>query len=378
MKSLVIFFCAVCFLFSSNLLASEATFFLKNGDRITGTLKNFEDKHLIVDNPGLGEAKILWETVAGVQSANVFYFRLEQGNIIAARPEGLVNGKQILVSSLSGRFEVSREQIQMMGLTEDSVNPEYLKAQKELKETQDKLEKATKINYLWSGYLQASFSGTSGNKDSTTFVGIAHAERKTEADKFTAHLESRYGKTDGEVSAEDVSGYLRENVEVSPRFYVYGRIEGIWDKVKDINISMITELGFGIHILKEGQFQVFKDDKITLDFDLGVAYTATDYDTGDDTHSAGMVVRLIYDHVFANKWHINIAGQYIQDFEEPQNKENASQLDGYRLKLEFLLEIPLSEVLAFTCSLKDEYVNAPAPGNERNDFYWLLGLKINL
>lgn len=377
MRISIVFFMLLCF-FSVTAFSSEATFFLKNGDRITGTLKNFEENHLIIENPSLGEAKILWETVAGIQSANIFYFRLEKGNIVSAKPEGVIDGKQILVSSLSGRFEILREQIIMVGLTEDSVNPEYLRTQKELKETQEKLERATKIHYLWSGFLQASFSGTSGNTDSATFVGIAHVERKTEADKFTAHLEGRYGKSDNEVSAEEVFGYLRENVEITSRLYVYGRIESKWDRVKDIDIAMIAELGFGIHIIKEGEFQVFKDDKITLDFDLGATYSATDYSEGEDTNSAGMVARLIYDHVFANKWHINMSGQYIQDFEKPQNKENASQLDGYKLKFEFLLEIPLTDVLAFTCNLKDEYVNAPAPGNKRNDFYWLFGLKINL
>ena len=373
-----VFLVLTCLCFSICVFASEATFFLKNGDRITGTLKNFEENHLIIENPGLGEAKILWDTVSGIQSSDLFYFRLDKGNIISAKPEGVVEGRQILVSPITGRFEIPREQILMIGLNEDSVSPEFIKTQKDLKETQEKLEKATKIHYLWSGYLQMNFSGTSGNTDSTTFVGMAHAERKTEADKFTVHLESSYGKTEGDISTEEITGYLRENVEITSRLYIYGRIEGRWDQVKDIDIGMIAELGFGIHILKEGEFQFFAEDKILLDFDLGLAYTAIDYDKGEDTHSLGMIARILYDHVFANKWHINMVAQYIQDFEKPQNKENASRLDGYRLKWEFLLEIPFSEVLSFTCSLKDEYVNAPAPGNKRNDFYWLFGLKVNL
>jgi len=356
----------------------QDTLILQNGDKITGEIKIAEGDVLIFNSLIAGEIKVPLDKIVGIESNRTLYIRLENGNVLAARPGGIVDGKQVLHSTLAGQITVPRSQMLLVGPTEDSVNPGYLKTQKELKETQEALANATEINKVWSGYLQLNFSGTSGNTDSMTFASIAHVERKAHSDKFEGHLDMRYGESNDEISAQEISGYLRETVDITGRLYVYGRLEGKWDEVKDIDFSAMAELGFGLHLIREKEFEIFEGDLITLDFDLGVTYTATDFEHGEDTHSSGGVARIMYNHIFPNKWRLAITGEYVQDFQEPQNKRNADQFDGYRCKVEVLLEIPITEVLSFTGTIKDEYVNAPAPDRERNDFYWLLGLKVNL
>ena len=353
-------------------------FLVKGGDRVSGVIQKFEDGNVYLTSKFIGEIKLPWENVLGVESSRLLYFRLENGNIVAARALGLVNGKQILDSPIAGRIELNRDQVLIVGLSEEGVNPDYLAMQKEMKDTKEALRKATEIGELWSGYLNISFSGSSGNNDAVTFAGIAHAERAAESDKFVAHLDARYGRSDTDITAQEISGYLRENVNVTSMIYVYRRLEGKWDETKDIDFSFLVELGGGLHLLKEGDFEMFKGDKITLDWDLGATYMATDYEKGTDIHSTGATTRLTYNQVFSNKWHLYLMGAYIQGFKEPQNKQGSGSLANYKLQTEALLEIPLSEVLSFTASIKDEYINAPAPGRQRNDFYWLLGLKINL
>ncbi len=357
--------------------ASNDIVILKNGDRLSGQISNWDNGNVILVGSMIGEVKVPWENIQGIESNRTLYFRTES-DVMAARPAGVQNGQQVLNSGLVGQFSVPREKILMVGPTNDSVSPEYIKTQNDLKKAQEDLANATQINKVWSGFLNLNFSGTSGNKDSATFNAIAHVERTAPSDKFIAHLEARYGETDDVLSAKEVSGYLRENVDITARLYIYGRLEGKWDEVKEINFGFMAELGGGIHILKETDVHLFTDDKITLDFDLGASYSATDFKEGEDTHSAGLVARIQYKHIFPNKWVFSLTGTYIQDFQEPQNKRNAGNLDGYRCILEAMLEMPVTDVLSFTASIKDEYNNAPAPGLERNDFYWMLGLKLTL
>jgi len=359
--------------------SANEVFLLKDGDRISGTFQNFEEDHVIVETKYLGEVKIPWENIVSIQSSRNLYYRLENGNIVAAsQTTGSGDGQFGIQSPIAGNFVVNRNQVLMVGLTEESVNPDFIQVQKELKEKEEALANATEIGRVWSGYIQANFSGSTGNTDEAILNGIGHVERAGKHDKFTAQLEGRYGKTDGEISHQEISGFIRENVNITERLYIYGRLEAKYDKVKEINIQFVGELGLGVHIICENDFHMFEGDKITLDWDLGVTYTATDYRHADDSNSVGMVTRLLYNHIFPNGWKLYAAGAYIQDFEEPEHVKNAEWYDGYRLKAEVMLEIPITDILSFTASIKDEYNSEPAPGIERNDFYWLLGLKLSL
>lgn len=336
-------------------------FFLTNGDKITGIFKGMVGSDLVVETESLGEIKIPQANISGIQSSRQLYFRLEGGQVLGATPQGSFQNQQALVSPRSEKIFIPREKILKMGISEASL-----------------VEQPPAPTTLWSGYLQINFSGSSGNKDSITFASTAHGERKTDWDKTTAHLDARYGKSEEETIAKEIIGYIRENIDLSDRFYLYGRFEGKWDKVKGIDVGLVGELGCGIHLLKEGDFAIWEGDKVTLDWDLGPAYTFTDYEEGENTHSAAFVTRVIYNHIFTNKWHLCISGEYIQDLEKPQNRDGAGNFDSYRLKGEVLLEIPLTETLSFTASVQDEYVNITAPDKKRNDFYWLTGLKLNL
>jgi len=351
---------------------------IQNGDRMSGQILRCEGDNVIFTSAVAGEVKIPTNQITTFESSRTLYFRMNKGNVLAAQPAGVSQGKQVLNTALAGQVLVDRAEIVMVGTDEMSVNPDLMNSQEELKKTQEALDNATKVNKLWSGYLQLNFSGSTGNKESIAFAAIAHAERKAASDKFEAHLEMRYGEVEDEVSDKQVLGYLRETVDITERLYVYGRIEGTWDEVKDIDLSVTFELGGGVHALKEGDWHLFESDRVTLDIDLGATYTVTDYGVNHDTHSAGMVLRVTYHHYFPNNWHLFLGMQYIQDFQAPQNEPDASSLDGRRFKFEALLEVPIVEYLSFTTSARYEFNNAPGVGVKKGDFYWLLGLKVNI
>jgi hypothetical protein len=326
-------------------------FILKDGDRISGELKGFEADCVIVDSNFLGAVKIPWDNIVSVKSTRQLYYRSDSGSIIAAQ-------------------NIDRKQVEMIGLTEDDVNPDVIRAREEA-------AKATATSKLWSGYLEVNLSGSTGNKEEIILNGIGHAERAGSNNKFIAHIDGKYGKTEDEISNKELVAWLKESVDLVGRLYAYGRLEGTWDRVKEINYQVVGELGLGLHIIQDGDFHMFEGDKITLDWDLGLTYTYTDYrNHTEDSDAAGFVTRLTYNQIFPNNWKFYAMGEYAKDFEDPDNNDRLDWEDSYRLKGELRLEIPISDVLFFTASIRDEYNNAPAKGVERNDFYYLMGLKL--
>ena len=355
---------------------SQETFLLYNTDKVSGTLRTFEEEIVYLDNPEMGEIKIAWKDIQGIIGKRVLSLRIANGNVISGRPLGILNDQQIVDTVATGKVAINRNQIVMVGISPEDVDPEYRKRQKEIEKGK---KEAALVKSPWSGYLEASFSGNEGNKNDRTFIAIGHIERKGERDKFEAHLFSKYASAAGEEIANQIKGHIRESFDITPRFYMYARAEGEHDELADIDFRLTLELGVGLHILKEGDWELFAGDKVTLDWDLGGHYTGTDYHRPNkDTNQGGLITRITYLHIFPNQWKLGIMGEYKQSFQEPPQKRNASSVDDYTLIGEVRLEIPVSGILSFTGSIRDEYVNAPAAGKKRNDFYWYFGLKISL
>jgi putative salt-induced outer membrane protein YdiY len=356
--------------------ATTDTLVQKNGDRITGSIEKFDEGMVFIKNTNLGEVKIPWASVQFVQSSRMLYFRMENGNILAAQPQGMEDNKQVLLSPITGKVLVPRETILMVGTSEEGINPEYLRTKKELTDTKEALRKATTVSELWSGFIDVSFSGNEGNKNDRTFIATGHVERKSDADLFTAHIDIQYASARRERTKNQADGYLKEALDITSLFYVFGQLSGTWDEINDIVLRFRAEIGLGLHLLKEKEFQMFEGDKITLDWEVGGHFTNTDYRDQEDAHSGGVVTRVLYRQIFPNEWKLEITGEYYQSFQKPPNSGN--NMANYTLKGKISLIIPISEVLSFSGNIWDEYNNYTSPGVKRNDFYWTFGLRVTL
>lgn len=353
------------------------TFMLANGDRITGSLDKFEDDKVFIKTDAIGDTAIPWAKVQAIQSTRMLYFRLENGNVLAAQAGGSENNKQVLFTAVAGKLLVARETILLVGTTEESTNPDYIRLQKELKDTNEALRKATTVSELWSGYIDISFSGNEGNKNDRTLIGIGHVERKTDADLFTAQVDVQYAQARRVRTKNQIQGFIKEALDITPRTYVFGQLTGEWDEMNDLELRFRAEIGLGWHILKVGDFEMFAGDKITLDGELGGQFTSTDYKHQTDTQTGGTVARILYRQIFSNEWKLELIGEYYQSFSKP--RDGYSNMSDYTLKGRVNLIIPISAALSFTGSIWDEYNNITANNTvKRNDFYWTLGLRLTI
>jgi hypothetical protein len=187
-----------------------------------------------------------------------------------------------------------------------------------------------------------------------------------------------------------VEGFLKEDIDVASWLYLWGQLSGKWDEINGIDLRFRAELGLGLHILKPGTVELFEKDKIALRWELGAQFTNTDYDDSPDTHTGGIVTRIIYKHEFipfeeerkkedTKPWVFELKGEYYQSFIEPQNRPHSDFNDDYTLKCVASLAIPVTSIVFFTARVWDEYNNVIDDKTKRhNDFYWDLGIRIAL
>jgi hypothetical protein len=353
------------------------TIHLVNGDRISAALDRTESDMVIVKSPQLGEIKIPWAEIKAIESTRIIYFRLENGNVVAGRAGGLKENKQLIESSFAGDLLINISDILYVGPSEDSVNPDYIRLQEELKDTKENLRQATELGALWSANITAFFSGREGNQNEVAFASSAKVERKAANDTFTAFVAARYTEQDRERSTNEVEGYLKEVVDISKRVFIFGQLEAEWDEANGVDLRFVARLGLGYRILLEGDWEFFEGDKVTLDFEIGGQFTSTDFENTEDIQTGGLTTSIHYRHLFYNKWLLEISGTYDQSFVAPT--DDSDDLDDYKLEGLIRLTIPISEVLSFTGEIRNEYSNfIDANAEERNDFYWQFGITISL
>lgn len=362
---------------------------MQNGDVYSGYIQGFdvEKNALVMQSEDIGEVKLPWARVSAMESSRDLYFRMENGNIVQGKAAGLEGGKFAILSPLVGKITVQHDQILMIAPTAAGISPEFTDLQKKFADSEEALRKATELGELWSGYLNANFSGNEGNKNDRTFGASAHLERKTEFDRFTAHIDIRYVEARRERTTNQVEGFLKEDIDMTERLYLWGQLSGLWDEIKGIDLRFRAELGLGLHLLKPGDADIFGGDEISLRWEVGAQFTNTDYETSEDTHTGGIVTRIIYQQSFTlpvswlkgpKPWLLEIGGEYYQSMVKPQNKNNADSLDEYSLKGWIYLTIPFTEFFHFSARVWDEYSNVTDTADQRrNDFYWDLGLGVN-
>jgi putative salt-induced outer membrane protein YdiY len=336
---------------------TQEIIFLPNGDKISGSIEKFKEGHILMKSR-MGDVKVPWESVQGIQSTRILYFRLSSGQIVSGQPTGVQGDQLVLMALGQQQTFVPREHVVMIAITEAAAMPSE-------KEEEQK---------PFSGYIDTSCSGNEGNKNDRNFLGTVHGEYKMDANLFIAHLDLEYGQSRREVVKDRQYGYVKDRYDVIDRMAVFAQFSGEGDHVAGMDVRLRGEAGVTVHFLKEGDFQLFEGDKVILDWDLGGHYTYTNYDKRENTASPGIMTRVLYRHIFYNKWTLEVMGEYYQSFQKPG--EDRGNLDDYTLKGKVSIAIPVVDFLSFTASIWDEYNNVVDTGKKRNDFYWSLGLRV--
>jgi putative salt-induced outer membrane protein len=127
----------------------------------------------------------------------------------------------------------------------------------------------SKPDGAWRGSLGANLSSASGNNESTNAGLNADTVRQTESDKFSAYLQSLYGRrTSGgvdELTASEFRTGVRYDRDLSDLHYLFAGFDTEKNKLADLKWRHSPSAGAGLHISKTQTF--------TFDVFGGYSYT---------------------------------------------------------------------------------------------------------
>jgi hypothetical protein len=204
--------------------AGEDEVKLKNGDRLSGTVKGMDKGKLSLATPHSGDLKVDWAQVASLKTDAKVKVRMATGDVF----EGKLGPGQ------DGRLKVE---------TEGAAQP-----------VEVDLGKVTHLNEApaaWHGNVALAARATDGNTHTTSFLASAEALRLTEQDLILVRAIFRYGDKSGDLTERNGYGLAKYQYNFAADLYGYASVELLSDRFKDLRLGTVVSVGAGYTILKE-------------------------------------------------------------------------------------------------------------------------------
>ncbi len=321
-------------------LQAQHTVTLRNGDRLSGTLKRIDGPTWVFAYGG-EDVSLPVAEVMGFASSAPIGVRLDDGTIdavtIAPTPGGL------LLTLSTGTRTVTPAQLAAVGSATD------LDALVPLQ-----IGLFSPITRFWVANVAFGFTDKSGNSRARGLSTTLDIERRTEKDRVTlgfglirSSSESQTGSFETTVSKS--YGTLRVDVFVNPRFFFFGGTRQEQDRFQDIALRSTYNLGLG--------FQAFANRETDLNFSFAGGARREDFiSAGAETATVTSIASKLR-HDFGPAvllWQLDFSP-------ELENLEN------FRFVSDVSLTAPLLFGVGFRLGALNEHTSRPQPGIEKND-----------
>jgi len=316
---------------STHVLGDEV--FLKNGDRISGTVISKEGGTLVLKTAYAGKVKINWADIVRLSVDKPVQVLTDDRTLL----EGVVSTVDDKTIKVSGADE------------EKSDNVTLDKVRSIIQPDKSTLKK--------SGQLNLGFSRDRGNTDEDNYHVDAEAQFRWIKDRVIVLFDADVEKTDNDKTKEefDLIGYYDRFV--SEKWFFNS---GLWfehDKFADLDLRTTINAGIG--------HQFFDDDRTFLATQVGPGYVWENFDEGEDQDYAVGVWSLRFTHFLLPQWKL----QAFYNHRFTQSLESSSD---YIFKSKTGLRIPIFEHFQATLQFNFDRDNAPGVDAKKNDYEYLL------
>jgi putative salt-induced outer membrane protein YdiY len=231
---------------------------LKNGDRLTGSIKKSDGKVVVMKTDAAGEVTVKFEAIQSLTSAAELSVTLGGKTVKGDRVT--VQDEKVVVATKSGPVEAPKSTVTMMR------NPEEQVA----------FEKSLHPGLLegWNGGLNLGFALTRGNSQTKNLNIAFNAVRTGFHDKLLLYETSIYAANDlptatPHTTANAVGGGVRYDHDLTPRLFAFVNGDFYHDGLQFLDLRAIFGGGLGVHVIKS--------NATVLDLLAGANYTHESY-----------------------------------------------------------------------------------------------------
>ena len=304
---------------------------MKNGDKITGTIKSVWDKELIIEPSYSDEFAVDVPEIASIESDRIFEIEFADGRKVDAQFNGADDaGLQRVV--IDGQpLTVPLEQIA------------------ELQEPED--------YYEWESRIDANATVRSGNTDSSLSRVNANSVLKLGDHRQIADLTVSREETDSITSKEQMLLQYNYNWLFSDAIFLSGKVSFERDPIRDLDSRIILGAGLG--------YDFWAEPSRVLSAQAGFGFQTEEIDFIEtDSSIFFWSLRFSYD----------LLGGDLNFFHNDSFSENLSGRKNSIFKSSTGLRYEISDLLYGNVQIDYDYESNPASAATSKDFALLFGL----
>jgi putative salt-induced outer membrane protein YdiY len=313
--------------------ADEVVF--KNGDRLTGKIVSADGGKLVIDTAVAGKVTVDLSNVKTFSTDAPVELRLKDGSTVK---DGLTAADEGQVAT-TGSGNIAAQPLPIANIAK--INPQ---------------EK-------WSGSVVAGALITRGNSDTDNINVSADASRRREDDRITAAASYLYGRQkdpgtgDDTTTVDNWSLLGKYDYFLSEKLYVYalGRLEQ--DRIANLNLRVSPSAGLGYQWVETPQFN--------FSTEAGFGWVYEDFENADSE-----------DH-FAARFAYHIDKQVndkVSFFHNLEYLPSVEDLSDFNLNADAGVKAMLTDKMFTQFKVEWKFDAEPAPGAEKNDLRYILGV----
>jgi len=314
--------------------------YLRNGDRVTATILAEDNSRVVVSNALIGRFII---PLGEIQRREPVV--IQAATEPAAKPRGSGTNTVAATPPLTPEMRKRLDDLAQIYMANQISASEFQRRRADLLS-----QPKTPVPSHWSGEILSGVDLGYGAKSRQNFSGrfkLNYADKRIH-NAFDYLF--TYGHTDGALSANRMDMTDKLDINLTPRYYVYGLGGAGYDEIRRIDYYLQAGPGVGEHVIKRTNF--------VLNVEGGFSYQLQNFEEGKDSFL--FYYRLAED----SKW--SITPKFIVD----QKLEYTPQWDNfgqYKVRGELNLSYWILHNLSLNLTVIDLYDTRVAQGIDRND-----------
>lgn len=202
----------------------------------------------------------------------------------------------------------------------------------------------------WEHSLALGVSATSGNTDTKLYSLSWLSEfRRLNSDLVRISVDGQSGENEGVTNAENIKGAQNYKHLISDRAYISGDLAEFHDSIADIDYRVNASLGIGYFLIKNAA--------ASLSLDIGPGYQWEKIGGVEDDFA---VLRI------GERYERKLSAT-AKCWQAIEYTPKAEDFEIYTISGEIGAEAALTSTINLRAVFKDQYINVPAAGRDRND-----------
>jgi putative salt-induced outer membrane protein len=355
--------CAVVLLSlaAAGVRADEIT--LKNGDRLTGTIVQTDEKGqtLLIKTELEGDVKVKWEGITSIVSTQPLHLTLKDGQTIVGT-----------VATTDGKFNVATKTTGEVTTAKDAVVAVRNGAEQKAYDDQIQRLENPKLTDFWSGVVDTGLSLTRGNSATLSYNLAAKAARVTKRDKISVYTTAIYSTDDttppSRTTAHAIRGGVRGDLNISNRTFMFALTDLEYDEFQNLDLRNTIGGGFGYYMIKnkKTQFNLFGGGTFMQEY-YSVPLDPTN--PSSTSRKSG--------EALAGEELATTLGPRLNWDERFSFYPNLSDTGEYRYNFDMTAATKINSWLGWQTTFSDHYISNPAPGKKPNDVLLSTGFRLS-